>query len=62
MSSGGRNRSETHQPKAAAYLVVLWARGVPMWSLGQFVDALRRPHFTLYFGRKACPLSAPAQS
>jgi hypothetical protein len=42
-----------------AYLVVLWARGAPMWSLGQFVDALRRPHFTLYFGRKACPLSVP---
>jgi CRISPR system Cascade subunit CasD len=27
--------------------------------LVQFADALRRPHFTLYFGRKACPLSAP---
>jgi CRISPR system Cascade subunit CasD len=42
-----------------AYLVVLWARGAPMWSLGQLADALRRPHFTLYFGRKACPLSVP---
>jgi len=42
-----------------AYLVVLWAREAPMWSFGQFVDALRRPHFTLYFGRKACPLGVP---
>jgi CRISPR system Cascade subunit CasD len=42
-----------------AYLVVLWARGAPRWSLGQFAEALRRPHFTLYFGRKACPLSVP---
>jgi CRISPR system Cascade subunit CasD len=42
-----------------AYLVVLWAREAPVWSLGQFADALRQPHFTLYFGRKACPLSVP---
>jgi CRISPR system Cascade subunit CasD len=42
-----------------AYLVVLWAREAPMWSLGEFMHALRQPHFTLYFGRKACPLSVP---
>jgi len=42
-----------------AYLVVLWSRKAPKWSLSQFVDALRRPYFTLYFGRKACPLSVP---
>ncbi len=42
-----------------AYLVVLWAREAAKWSLGQFADALKRPQFTLYFGRKACPLSVP---
>jgi CRISPR system Cascade subunit CasD len=42
-----------------AYLVVLWPRGTPRWNLNQFADALKRPHFTLYFGRKACPLSMP---
>jgi CRISPR system Cascade subunit CasD len=42
-----------------AYLVVLWAREAPRWSLGHFVEALKHPHFTLYFGRKACPLGVP---
>jgi len=42
-----------------AYLVVLWARDAPRWHLGQFAEALRRPRFHLYFGRKACPLGAP---
>jgi CRISPR system Cascade subunit CasD len=39
-----------------AYLVALWARATPHWALGQLAEALRRPHFTLYFGRKSCPL------
>ncbi len=43
----------------AAYLVVLWPRGTPRWGLDQLADALKRPHFTLYFGRKACPLGVP---
>jgi CRISPR system Cascade subunit CasD len=42
-----------------AYLVVLWPRETPRWSIGQFAEALSRPHFTLFFGRKACPLGAP---
>src|SRR6202041_2545306 len=42
-----------------AYLVVLWAREAPRWSLGNFAEALKHPHFTLYFGRKACPLGVP---
>jgi CRISPR system Cascade subunit CasD len=42
-----------------AYLVVLWKRGAPRWSLATIEEALRRPHFTLYFGRKACPLGVP---
>jgi CRISPR system Cascade subunit CasD len=43
----------------STYLVVLWGRDAPRWGLGQFVEALKRPHFTLYFGRKACPLGVP---
>jgi CRISPR system Cascade subunit CasD len=42
-----------------AYLVVLWTREAPRWGLGDFVEALTQPHFTLYFGRKACPLGVP---
>jgi CRISPR system Cascade subunit CasD len=42
-----------------AYLVVLWERKARRWSLGNFAEALTRPHFTLYFGRKACPLGVP---
>jgi CRISPR system Cascade subunit CasD len=42
-----------------AYLVALWARAVSRWSLGQLVEALKRPRFSLYFGRKACPLGVP---
>jgi CRISPR system Cascade subunit CasD len=42
-----------------AYLVVLWVREAPCWPLGHFVEALKHPHFTLYFGRKACPLGVP---
>jgi CRISPR system Cascade subunit CasD len=42
-----------------AYLVVLWARATPQWSIGRLGDALRQPHFVLYFGRKACPLGLP---
>jgi len=42
-----------------AYLVVLWARETPRWSLGTFAEALKYPHFTLYFGRKSCPLGVP---
>jgi CRISPR system Cascade subunit CasD len=41
------------------YLVALWARGSSRWELAEFVEALSRPHFTLYFGRKACPLGLP---
>jgi len=42
-----------------AYFVVLWPRGTPRWSLDQLAGALKHPHFTLYFGRKACPLGVP---
>jgi CRISPR system Cascade subunit CasD len=42
-----------------AYLVALWPRQVPRWKLGLFAEALKQPHYTLYFGRKACPLCVP---
>jgi len=29
------------------------------WALGELADALRRPRFALYLGRKSCPLAAP---
>lgn len=29
------------------------------WKLAQLSDALKRPRFHLYLGRKSCPLSAP---
>ncbi len=29
------------------------------WSLEKMADALRKPFFTLYLGRKSCPLSLP---
>jgi len=37
------------------------AYGVALWGgeLSRLEAALARPHFTVYLGRKACPLSAP---
>lgn len=37
------------------------ACGVVVWGgdLSRLARALQHPHFTLYFGRKACPLSTP---
>ncbi|MCM2502577.1 type I-E CRISPR-associated protein Cas5/CasD [Aureimonas altamirensis] len=42
-----------------AYAVAVWAE--PGWagSLHRLAEALRRPVFTLYLGRKSCPLAAP---
>lgn len=45
-----------------AYLVVLWRRATPQWSLNQLAEALGHPHFVLYFGRKACPLGLPVDA
>lgn len=39
----------------AAYTVEEGAR----WSLEELADAFRNPRFTLYLGRKSCPLGAP---
>jgi CRISPR system Cascade subunit CasD len=37
----------------------LWARGGARWTLQELADALRRPAFVLYAGRKANALGAP---
>ena len=39
--------------------VALSARDGARWSFEEISDALRRPRFVLYFGRKACPLTSP---
>lgn len=41
--------------------VAVWARGStsPRWTLAELRDALRRPAFVLYAGRKANPFGAP---
>jgi CRISPR system Cascade subunit CasD len=42
-------------------VVALWARSSepPRFPLGALEQALRTPVFTLYFGRKSCPLGRP---
>lgn len=42
-----------------AYGVALWAEAEGAPPLLDLAAALRRPAFTLYLGRKSCPLSAP---
>jgi CRISPR system Cascade subunit CasD len=39
--------------------VALWARAEAPEGLDTLARALERPRFTLYFGRKACPLGVP---
>ncbi len=41
------------------YHIAIAARPSARWSLDELIDALRRPRFTLYLGRKSCPLSLP---
>lgn len=42
------------------YLVALWSRtGAPPHSLERLAEALDRPRFTLYLGRKSCPPALP---
>ncbi|TPE64797.1 type I-E CRISPR-associated protein Cas5/CasD [Sandaracinobacter neustonicus] len=42
-----------------AYAVALWRGDATAPGLQELADALRTPAFTLYLGRKSCPLSAP---
>ncbi len=44
------------------YTICLWATNEsPPYSLEILAEKLRRPAFTLYLGRKSCPLALPAQ-
>jgi CRISPR system Cascade subunit CasD len=46
----------------AVYTVALWgARETLPYNLDQLTEALRKPVFTLYLGRKSCPPSLPLQ-
>lgn len=40
-------------------VIALCSASKAAWSLTQLADALRRPKFHLYLGRKGCPLAAP---
>lgn len=46
-------RAEAH------YTVALWSNHSAPYSLEEIADALRRPRFVLYLGRKACPPALP---
>ena len=43
----------------ARQTIAVWSKHDPPHSLPAIAEALRRPRFTLYFGRKACPLGLP---
>lgn len=43
----------------AAFTACLWARTDPPYSLDALAEALRRPVFAPYLGRKCCPPSLP---
>ena len=43
----------------ACFTVALWARAGGNACLDEIASALRRPHFTLYLGRKSAPLGLP---
>lgn len=43
----------------AESLIAVQARENPPRTLGELMEALRRPCFVLYLGRKSCPLAAP---
>ncbi|WP_422463780.1 type I-E CRISPR-associated protein Cas5/CasD [Endozoicomonas sp. ALB115] len=45
----------------ALAVVAVKANEQARWSLQQLRDALLKPRFHLYLGRKACPLAAPLQ-
>lgn len=48
----------TYRQDALATIAV-WRRGESRWKLQQLAEALRRPAFVLYAGRKANPLGLP---
>jgi CRISPR system Cascade subunit CasD len=47
----------------ALYTLALWAkRSNPAYSLEEMATALESPYFSLYLGRKSCPLALPIQA
>lgn len=46
--------------QGAAALVAVQVHAGAAHTLAQLAEALRRPRFTLYLGRKSCPLALPA--
>jgi CRISPR system Cascade subunit CasD len=53
------SRREYRQDSYCA--VALWARPDAPYALNKLCDALLEPGFTLYLGRKACPIALPLQ-
>jgi CRISPR system Cascade subunit CasD len=45
----------------AVWTAALWLRAPATWSLEQLAEALRRPSFVPYLGRKSCPLDVPME-
>lgn len=46
----------------AFYTVAIWGGREPLpYNLNQLMEALKKPVFTLYLGRKSCPPSLPLQ-
>jgi CRISPR system Cascade subunit CasD len=43
----------------AQYVIVVWERAAPPYSLPAIAERLATPVFTLYLGRKACPPALP---
>lgn len=43
----------------AIYAFAVWERDAAPYRLERLADALRRPRFVLYLGRKSCPLALP---
>ncbi len=41
------------------WLVAMAMTSTSRWSITSVADALKKPHFVLYLGRKSCPLAAP---
>lgn len=45
--------------QGAWHLGALWPRGQAQWPLTELADAMQRPVFVPYLGRKSCPLGLP---
>lgn len=43
----------------AEFTVALWQQSTSMLSLDDLEEAVKRPYFTPYLGRRSCPLSRP---